>query len=339
MNQHPTFATANCLSETSHTSALGNPNTNSTRGRSSAANDTSTPASTGVAGFARFAFRAPLIFGAVLGAVGEPLIRQSSPETTRRIVQRWARTILSIAGAKVSIKGRPPQGIGLFVSNHRSYIDILALLHSVPVAYLCKKEVVHWPLIGNVATRMGVVYVDRNNRESRSSTLNAVADAVLDATSVVAFPEGTTHAGPGLGPTRPGLFRVAEMREFALFPVVIEYDDPHDAWVGDDTLLRHVRFWLSKPSSHLTVSFGDPVQPQSGGAPLHTQTIVERWMRTELEKSQSAHQAGRRRNGRIGRRKFVLEGFGHLVQTVNWNQQTRQQVRGVPHHSLVVPSG
>lgn len=272
-----------CSPQTSHAHTSEPPHRAPLPGSRGAANDTAAPIATGIAGKVRLTWRAPLVFGAVLGAVGEPIVRRTTPETTVKVVQRWARTILAIAGVQVSVKGQPPEGIGLFVCNHRSYVDILALLSCVPVGFLCKKEVANWPLIGSVATRMGAVFVDRNNKQSRSSTLNSIAEAVLDAKSIVAFPEGTTHSGPGMGATRPGLFRIAETRNFALFPMIIEYDDPHDAWVGDDTLLRHVLWWLSKPSSKVTMSFGTPVLPVAAGAPLHTQRIVEAWMRNELE--------------------------------------------------------
>jgi lyso-ornithine lipid O-acyltransferase len=248
-----------------------------------AANDV-TETTVEVASIVRSLLRAPLVFGAVLGAVSEPLVRATSPHATTEIVQRWARTILRIAGVQVSVQGTPPESVGLFVCNHRSYVDILALLSCVPVGFMCKQEVAAWPLIGNVARRMGAVFVDRSSGASRSATLEQLADAVLHARRILVFPEGTTHRGPTMGHTRPGLFRMAETRGFALFPVAIEYADARDAWVGDDTLLRHVMWWLSKPYSSVTVSFGAPITPQQDEVPLHTQQLTERWMRMELER-------------------------------------------------------
>jgi 1-acyl-sn-glycerol-3-phosphate acyltransferase len=236
----------------------------------------------------RLAQKAPLVLTAVVCALGEPLLRRSSPQATALLVQRWARTILAMANVEVTVKGAIPRGPGLFVCNHRSYIDILALLSCDPITFICKKEVASWPLIGAVATRMGVIFVDRGSPQSRDTTLHAVADAVLAGARVMAFPEGTTYVGPGMGSMRPGLFRAAEARGFALFPVVLEYDDPHDAWVGADTLLRHASWWLSKKNSRVTVSFGSPVAPLEQGTSLHTQHAVERWMRSELKQLNGA---------------------------------------------------
>lgn len=247
-----------------------------------AANGHSKPAPIGFRSMVRLTWRVPLVCGAVIAAVSEPIVRRSSTASTLRFVQRWARAILLIAGVEVHVTGTAPTGRGLFVCNHRSYIDILALLSCLPVAFLCKREVATWPLIGSVASRMGALYVDRNDKMSRNSTIAAVVRAVRAGKQVLAFPEGTTYAGPGMGRLRPGLFRAAENGNFAVFPIVIDYDDPHDAWVGDDTLLRHAIWWLSKPTSRVRVSFGSPIVADAAHAPLHTRDRVEHWMRTEL---------------------------------------------------------
>jgi len=205
-------------------------------------------------------------------------------------VSRCASRILAIAGVTIDVEGEHQRGQGLVVCNHRSYIDILVILSVTPCSFLCKKEVKEWPLVGGMAERMGVVFVDRSSRESRAETLDKISDEVMAGAELAAFPEGTTSKGPGMRATYPGLFRAAETHGFGVVPMVIEYADPEDAWVGDDTLLRHCLFWLSKPRSEVTLRIAEPdalVLRDSGSYALSErpslQERAEAWMRDALQ--------------------------------------------------------
>ncbi|HEU5077406.1 MAG TPA: lysophospholipid acyltransferase family protein [Polyangiaceae bacterium] len=204
-------------------------------------------------------------------------------------VSRCASRVLALAGARIDVEGAYRRGQGLVVCNHRSYIDILAILSVTPCSFLCKKEVRAWPLIGGIAERLGVVFVDRSSRASRAETLERIAAQVMAGAELAAFPEGTTTRGPGMRPTYPGLFRTAETHGFGVVPMVIEYADPEDAWVGADTLVRHCLFWLSKPSSQITLRIADPdalaVRESGSCAGIERASLQERaelWMQGAL---------------------------------------------------------
>jgi hypothetical protein len=73
-------------------------------------------------------------------------------------------------------------------------------------------------------------------------------------------------------------------------PMVIEYADPEDAWVGDDTLVRHCLFWLAKRRSELTIRISDPdaLELRDSGSyalsePRSLQERSEAWMRDALQ--------------------------------------------------------
>lgn len=93
----------------------------------------------------------------------------------------------------------------------------------------------------------------------------------------MAFPEGTTTRGPGMRTLRPGLFRAAAEHGFAVTPVAIEYRDPRDAWVDDDTLLGHCLFWLAKPRTTVTLRFG-PRLTQHPPSAERLRQQVEEWL-------------------------------------------------------------
>jgi 1-acyl-sn-glycerol-3-phosphate acyltransferase len=229
----------------------------------------------------RVLYRAPLVFAYLLFAMLEPLLLRKDRTRTAQSVAKWTRRMLRVARLELSIEGHVPVDHGLFISNHRSYIDILVILANLPVTFLCKTEVSRWPLVGNIAGRMGVVFVDRSSASSRSESLSRVSNHVADGVRMVAFPEGTTTRAPGMRKTYPGLFREASRRGFPLLPMVIEYADPADAWVDEDTLLRHVVYWLSKPQSRVRICFGPTIAP-SGDADIQAQ--AEEWMRGTLNR-------------------------------------------------------
>ena len=231
--------------------------------------------------FVRLVVRCCLVWGSIGLAAIEISLRRTTALEATRLAQRCARRILRIAGVTVHVTGEPPPGRGLIVANHRSYADILVMMSVIPCSFLCKSEVKRWPLLGRIAACMGVVFVDRSSRESRAAALSQVAHAVQTGITLTAFPEGTTSRGPGMNSTRPGLFHAAEQHEFKVTPAVIEYDDPADAWVDDDTLVRHCLFWLAKPSGRVTLCLGS----SEGGRkqePGQLQARVEDWMRSTL---------------------------------------------------------
>src|SRR6187399_1593729 len=198
------------------------------------------------------------VFAVILLSALQLLLLGLRGAAAARVGSRCATLVLRLAGVNIRVEGEYRRGQGLVVCNHRSYIDILAMLSVTPCSFLCKKEVRRWPLIGGMAERMGVVFVDRSSRESRSATLERISAEVMAGAELAAFPEGTTSKGPGMRDTYPGLFRAAETHGFGVVPMVIEYADPEDAWVGDDTLVRHCLFWLAKPHSELTLRISDP---------------------------------------------------------------------------------
>jgi lyso-ornithine lipid O-acyltransferase len=51
----------------------------------------------------------------------------------------------------------------LFVSNQVSWIDILVIGSIAPVAFVAKREVASWPLVGVTARLQRAVFVDRTS--------------------------------------------------------------------------------------------------------------------------------------------------------------------------------
>ena len=156
----------------------------------------------------------------------------------------WASELLPAMGVDLRLDGvehaeEAQQNNGvLLVSNHRSYVDILALLAATPCCFLAKDDVAEWPVLGKAAVRVGTVFVERDERDSRQAARRAMA-GLLEAGHVVAvFPEGTTFRGPGCQEFRPGAFATAARLGRPVLPVAIEYPTPGDAW-QDEGIVTH----------------------------------------------------------------------------------------------------
>ena len=71
---------------------------------------------------------------------------------------------------------------GFVFPNHQSFLDIILLVHIIPMRFLAKAEVRRWPFIGWIASGVNTVYVDRQDKRSRESGTYA-----FDAPSVVSW--------------------------------------------------------------------------------------------------------------------------------------------------------
>src|SRR5688572_24707330 len=87
-------------------------------------------------------------------------------ESTRRRalwLQRWSRVLSRLIGLELHHRGAPPNS-GMIVSNHLSYLDILAYSSLVPCVFVAKREVASWPVLGLFARMAGTIFVDRAHR-------------------------------------------------------------------------------------------------------------------------------------------------------------------------------
>ena len=118
------------------------------------------------------------------------------------------RLALHRLGIEIVRDGRFPSR-GLLVSNHLSYLDILAFSAVSPAVFVSKKEVRAWPLYGWLARLAGTVFVDRNRFADAYQANLSMASALSEGSVVVLFPEGTSSDGTVVLPFRAALLEAA----------------------------------------------------------------------------------------------------------------------------------
>jgi putative phosphoserine phosphatase/1-acylglycerol-3-phosphate O-acyltransferase len=144
----------------------------------------------------------------------------------QRVLQQFARPQL-MPYARFDIDGIdniPRHGPGIVALNHRSYFDAGAVSIAIArsgraVRFLGKKEVFDAPVIGQLATAMGGIRVER---ASGSNEPLRAAAAALDAGELVAVaPQGTIPRGPAFfDPVLKGRWGAARLHQLTDAPII-----------------------------------------------------------------------------------------------------------------------
>src|SRR5947208_5936217 len=99
------------------------------------------------------------------------------------VARAWARSVLAVAGSKVSVEGLEninPEGSYVFVSNHLSYMDTPAVLSTIPVQFrfLAKAGLFRIPFLGWHLTNAGHIPVPREDPRAALRTLTQAAKTI-----------------------------------------------------------------------------------------------------------------------------------------------------------------
>ena len=181
--------------------------------------------------------------------------------------QRFLASVARIAGARVRIEGAPCGHHVLYVANHLSWLDILALSGATGCALVSKAEVGRWPVIGFLARANRTVFVDRENRRAAGNQAAALRDGLASGRPVAVFPEGTVNDGVSLLPFRATLLAAVAPPPAGVVvqPVAIDYG-PHAseiAWHGEPGRTNVPRVLGRRGRLPVTLRFLDPL-PATG---------------------------------------------------------------------------
>ncbi len=124
----------------------------------------------------------------------------------RVIATLYSRALCRLLRIRIRVVGAPVRDRAvLFVSNHLSWADILVIGALGPVAFVAKREVADWPLVGVAARLQRTVFVDRARRHQTGEAIGAIVKRLMDGVSVVLFAEGTSSDGNRVLPFRSAL--------------------------------------------------------------------------------------------------------------------------------------
>lgn len=193
---------------------------------------------------------------------------------------------------QVQVEGTPPRR-GLIVSNHLSYLDILAYSAVAPCVFVSSAEVEGWPIFGRYARWAGSVFVRRHDRSDAARANAGIGDALHNGVPVLLFPEGGTSDGHSVLRFHSTMLQPAIDARAPVTPAAIHYElsDGDVArevcWWGDMTLLPHGLNLFAKDSVRARISFGDPM-PAGGDRKTLSARLQKEVARLHSSPQQSA---------------------------------------------------
>lgn len=225
------------------------------------------------------------IVTAVLGSLALVVsLFEKSGRTQHRIAQLWARLIVWLTGARLTVRGaenlrRHP--IAVYAANHTSYIDTPVVFASLPFQFriLAKKEL--WPIafIGWYLNRSGQIPVDTETARGTLTSLAAGVRALKAGMPLFVFPEGGRTPDGTLQPFLSGAAYLAIRAQVPLVPVALS---------GVYDLLPIHTHWFYP--CDLTLSVGEPIDT-TGMTPRQTDELSAR-LRCAIEELLEEVEAG-----------------------------------------------
>lgn len=200
--------------------------------------------------------------------------REKRDALVDRIVRNWAKKLLFMAGAKVTVTGREniPEGCPcVFASNHQSFFDILVLLAHLdkPHAILSKASIGKVPLIRLWMKEIHCVYVDRADMKAGIEAINKMIEVIRNGYSAIIFPEGTRSKNGEIGEFKGGAFKVAQKTGTPVIPVALD---------GTGALFERNHYWIKPGKVNLAIL--PPIETEGMGRtefkelPVKTQQLI-----------------------------------------------------------------
>ena len=132
----------------------------------------------------------------------------------------------------------------LCIGNHISVFELM----SMPVGYGCsfvgKNDIASYPLVGWIAKKFGVVFVDRRPSHANEALGDMTRQLRNASYPVTIFPEGTTTNGAYIKEFKSAMFNLVEaVPDLTIQPVVITYRTRRNKCVSDQCLANEYAYF------------------------------------------------------------------------------------------------
>ena len=167
--------------------------------------------------------------------------------SSQYLVTKAFKIVIFLSGTKVTVKGleNVPKEAVLFVSNHRSYYDIVITFATTPhlTAFVAKKEMRHIPCISHWMRNLNCLFLDRNDIRAGLKTILEGIETIKKGYSMFIAPEGTRNHEPEMLPFKEGSFKLAQKSGCPIVPIALTNTDNiyenHSPWVRRAKVVIH----------------------------------------------------------------------------------------------------
>lgn len=187
-----------------------------------------------------------------------------------RLIRWWCSRLVAAFNIKVITMGHVPQqntkmSNTMFVANHVSSIDILALNSITPLRFIAKSEIKHWPVLGYLAGKANTLFTDRTKKQDAQRTIEMAHQSLQSGDNLCFFPEGTTTDGTEIKPFKTSLIQSAILAKSTVWPVAIRYPmtdgsiNTQVAYAGETTMVESIRLVLKQKQPVVALHFLPPI--------------------------------------------------------------------------------
>ncbi len=169
----------------------------------------------------------------------------------------WAFKVVGIiAGAKITVIGEenvPKDRPVLYISNHRSYYDIILTYYRVPrqTGYIAKDGMAKIPSFSTWMKYLNCQFLDRKDIKKGMQVIKNAIELINNGISVHVCPEGTRNRTDEIMlPFHDGTFKIAERTGCTIIPITV---------TNTEALYEKNKKWHIH-SAHVIIEYGKPIE-------------------------------------------------------------------------------
>ena len=191
-----------------------------------------------------------LVWTIFCGIFGMLFALATNPTYSHRIMGYYIFSPVILAIAMVRVKASGLNNIldepAIYAANHASQLDIPIMCTRVnrPMFFIAKIELKKVPILSQYIKVVGMILVDRKNRERAMASMRTAIQDIQGGKSIAAFPEGTRTKTGELLPFKKGVFTIAKEGRIPIVPIAL---------IGSAKALASGSFFLRPASVELRV--------------------------------------------------------------------------------------
>ena len=168
-----------------------------------------------------------LIWTIFCGIFGMLFALATNPTYSHRIMGYYIFSPVILAISMVRVKATGQNNIldvpAIYAANHASQLDIPIMCTRVnrPMFFIGKIELKKVPVLSQYIKVVGMILVDRKNRERAMASMRTAIQDIQGGKSIAAFPEGTRTKTGELLPFKKGVFTISKEGRIPIVPIAV----------------------------------------------------------------------------------------------------------------------
>lgn len=188
------------------------------------------------------------------------LLRKKNRRLSSVIAQKFVKYGFAFVtiptGMKKTVLGLeniPTDTAVLYVSNHRSLVDVPMVYTTVPnlTGFVAKIETKKAPFLSWWMELVNCLFLDRSDMRAGMKMILDGIDSIQQGYSIFIAPEGTRNHSDELLPFKEGSLKMADKTNCPIIPVAIS---------GTDDVFENSFPWVKKAAT--VIEYGKPVYPE-----------------------------------------------------------------------------